>query len=159
MPDPNTTILASGQDGPTVIASYDPATSNPWFALRSYGRRDGTGPFFQFQAPDSNGTIYDAVVMNGGFIKTQAGKVSSDIDIMGWSEGQRFQVSICGAADGFPACLVSDPANFVALGSSFGRWTQLWLQEFPIPAKYATLPGHPKTCVHVSGKIVPLYDP
>jgi len=159
--DPNLQIVGQGVDGPTLISAYDAAHKTEWCAIRSYQLRDGAGSFLTFQNMDSSGKWYDAVGLNGGFIKNAAGKVSSDIDFLLYSEGKPWNVSFCGAADGYPASIVTDPREVpVWLGSAFNGFAGLWLTTHPLPAKYVgKLPGNPTKCVYIGGGIVPVLDP
>jgi hypothetical protein len=164
-----TTIVANGKDGPAVIAEYANSKAT-WLALRTYDIRDGAGSFLTFQTPDSKGTILDSCTLNGGFWKNQAHEVdahgnvihpgpSTSLDIIGYSAGQEVWVSMVGAGDGSEAFFGCGPTTAFGLGNVSALWRDLWLKQYPVPAKYQNLPGKPVACVHINGKLSMLYDP
>jgi hypothetical protein len=156
--DPNTTVLAQHEDGPTFMVSWDPATKATWVTSRSYMKRDGDGSFLSFQSQDMDGTFFDSVLLNGGLIDATPGKINSDLDVMLYVDGRACVIALTGRYKGMPPGIMCDPPDLFNIGSSYARFAELWLTPIPSPAHIAALPGNPKTCVKVSGGLVPIYD-
>jgi hypothetical protein len=152
---PTTTILASGPEGPAVIAVYDAATKTTWLTLRGYEKRDGDGGFLSFQNMNTAGKFFDAILLNGGLVDATPGNEQGDLDVLFYVDGKPANVSFCGRYAGQPPGLMPWPSELLNAGGTLNRYAELWLKEYP---PRPGMPAGVTRCVKVNGGYVPIYD-